>query len=270
MSTTVSRISARLSRLSLSNGVLCASWMKQAAEKPSKSEYLNALYSREVASPFVERSLLHLPGSNRSPRVYTFPAAIQKSMQAPAPFLQQLIEKFDPTINKTPIEAPPTSNASTAIYAAPRLLTIRRKKMKKHKRRKRYDRDFFKYAKYHREKKLKAEKAFRARMKGLLAELNAFSAENYVKDVIQRAKREWTTEMAPSGRKLYPHWSSLMSLEELYGLPKSDYIDKRAGLPGEEDKEKIRQLRIDYYRQFCGENIEVRQQNKQSGDSGNK
>lgn len=27
--------------------------------------------------------------------------------------------------------------------------------MKKHKRRKRYDRDFFKYAKYHREKKLK-------------------------------------------------------------------------------------------------------------------
>lgn len=85
-----------------------------------------------------------------------------------------------------------------------------------------------------------------------------------------RAKREWTTELAPSGRKLYPHWSSLMSLEELYGLPESDYIDKRAGLPGEEDKEKIRQLKIDYYRQFRGENIEVPQQNKQGGDSGNK
>lgn len=33
---------------------------------------------------------------------------------------------------------------------------------------------------------MQAEKAFRARMKELLAELNAFNAENYVKGVIQR------------------------------------------------------------------------------------
>uniref|UniRef100_A0A183FCN0 39S ribosomal protein L52, mitochondrial n=1 Tax=Heligmosomoides polygyrus TaxID=6339 RepID=A0A183FCN0_HELPZ len=62
------------------------------------------------------------------------------------------------------------------------------------------------------------------------------------------AKKEWSDELAPTGRKLYPHWSRLMSLEELYGLPKTDYIDKKAGLAGEEDAEKIRQLRTDMKR----------------------
>lgn len=129
--------------------------------------------------------------------------------------------------------------------------------MKKHKRRKRFNRDFFKYAKHHLEKKTKAEKAFRQRMKEIRSELELFDPEEYVKDIIRRAKREWVTEAAPTGRKLYPHWSTLMSLEELYGLPKSDYIDKRSGLAGEEDKEKIRQLRIKYYKDFCGEDIQM-------------
>ena len=56
--------------------------------------------------------------------------------------------------------------------------------MKKHKRRKRYDRDFFKYQKYHREKKLRAEREFVKRMKGHLSELNAFDPEKYVENVI--------------------------------------------------------------------------------------
>ncbi|EYC44953.1 hypothetical protein Y032_0444g1562 [Ancylostoma ceylanicum] len=37
-----------------------------------------------------------------------------------------------------------------------------------------------------------------------------------------------------------------MSLEELYGIPKGDYIDKKAGLAGEEDAAKIKQLKMDY------------------------
>lgn len=61
-----------------------------------------------------------------------------------------------------------------------------------------------------------------------------------------RAKKEWSEELAPTGRRLYPHWSRLMSLEELYGLPKSDYIDKRSGIADEEHSEKIRKLRENY------------------------
>lgn len=99
--------------------------------------------------------------------------------------------------------------------------------MKKHKRRRRYDRDFFKYQKYHREKKLKAEREFQKRMKSLLTELEAFDPEQYVKDTIKMANKEWQDELAPTGRKLYPHWSRFMSLEQLYGLPKSEYIDKK-------------------------------------------
>ena len=47
-----------------------------------------------------------------------------------------------------------------------------------------------------------------------------------------------------------------MSLEELYGLPDSDYIDKRAGIPEDEDKQQIRELRIKYYKEFRGQDIE--------------
>ncbi|KHN88132.1 hypothetical protein Tcan_16000 [Toxocara canis] len=269
MSGLVSRIGSRLSQLSASRGAVCSSLMKQAARKQLQSEEcLNpACLNNEVLNPSVRRGPLYLPGSARNPKVYTFPTTNREAIWAPAPFLQELIEKFDPAVDKVPMEAPSASSTATAMYAAPRLLTIRRKKMNKHKRRKRYDRDFFKYAKYHREKKLKAEKAFRARMKELLEELNSFSPEDYVKDIIQRAKREWITELAPSGRKLYPHWSSLMSIEELYGLPKSDYIDKRAGLPGEEDRERIRQLKIEYYRQFRGEDIELAQPDKESASN---
>lgn len=124
--------------------------------------------------------------------------------------------------------------------------------MKKHKRRKRYDRDFFKYQKYHREKKLRAEREFVRRMKAHLAELQSFEPEKYVEDTIATAKKEWSDELAPTGRKLYPHWSRLISLEELYGLPKSDYIDKKAGFPSEEDMEKIKKLKMEYENKFRG------------------
>lgn len=62
--------------------------------------------------------------------------------------------------------------------------------------------------------------------------------------------------MVPSGRKKYPHWSTLMSIEELYGIPPGTYIDKNAGLPDEEDEERIRKLKIKYYKEFRGEIID--------------
>lgn len=50
-------------------------------------------------------------------------------------------------------------------------------------------------------------------MKGHLAELEAFNADNYVKETIEASKKVWEKELAPTGRKLYPHWSRLMTLE---------------------------------------------------------
>ena len=72
------------------------------------------------------------------------------------------------------------------MVAGPRMLTIRRKKMKKHKRRKRFDRDYFKYQKYHRQKKIKAEKVFRARMNELMKTLENFDPLEHVNDTIKR------------------------------------------------------------------------------------
>ncbi|KAK6014510.1 hypothetical protein OSTOST_20105 [Ostertagia ostertagi] len=192
-----------------------------------------------------------LPALENSRQVYTFPTLDRSPVIAPSPFLHDILEKMDPFPEKAPIEAPPVM-PTVAIYLAPRLLTIRRKKMKKHKRRKRYDRDYFKYQKYHKEKKLRAEREFVKRMKAHLAELESFKPEQYVEETIAAAKKEWSDELAPTGRKLYPHWSRLMSLEELYGLPKSDYIDKKAGLAGEEDAEKIKQLKVDYDNKYRG------------------
>lgn len=57
------------------------------------------------------------------------------------------------------IEEPVDSNKG-AIIAGPRMLTIRRKKMKKHKRRKRYFRDLHKYNTYHRRKKAKVKETW--------------------------------------------------------------------------------------------------------------
>ncbi|CAB3411184.1 unnamed protein product [Caenorhabditis bovis] len=187
---------------------------------------------------------VELPALENPQQVYTFPTINRVPLSAPGPILTEILDKLVPALEKGEISAPSYSNVS--MWLSPRLLTIRRKKMKKHKRRKRYDRDFFKYQKYHREKKLKAEREFRKRMNGLLNELEAFDPEKYVKDTIAMANKEWQDDLAPTGRKLYPHWSRLMSLEQLYGLPKSDYIDKRAGIPNPEEAEQLKVLREKY------------------------
>jgi hypothetical protein len=55
---------------------------------------------------------------------------------------------------------------------------------------------------------------------------------------------------AYSGRKIQRHWSRVISIEELYDIPDNDYIDKRSGIPNDEDLVEIKRLRDDYYRRF--------------------
>ncbi|CAJ0585690.1 unnamed protein product, partial [Mesorhabditis spiculigera] len=189
-------------------------------------------------------------------RVLSLPTLIDNAPRVAPSWESHFTVKVDPELNKPEIQEPTTSH-NTPMYAGPRALTIRRHKMRKHKRNKRIQRDWFKYQKYHREKKMRAEKEFVKRMKGHLSELHAFDPEKYIEDTISRAKREWSDELAPTGRRLYPHWSRLMSLEELYGLQQSDYIDKRAGYPDEEQKEKTKELRKKYRQEFLGIQAEL-------------
>ena len=57
-------------------------------------------------------------------------------------------------------------------------------------------------------------------------------------------------DAAPSGRRRYPHWSTLMSLEELFGIEKDDHIDKRYGLPTLEERPLIDKFREDYHKSY--------------------
>ncbi|CAD5211166.1 unnamed protein product [Bursaphelenchus okinawaensis] len=201
---------------------------------------------------------LNIPGDNNvvnqikilppaHTKVYCFPTPEKVAMELPT--LKTLIlDKSDPQSLNLRIEEP-TSNKAPLI-AGPRMLTIRRKKMKKHKRLKRYHRDYFKYQTHHRKKKAKAEGLFRQRMHAIIDELETFDPLEHVKDTIARAERTWETSLAGSGRKKYPHWSQLMSLEELYGLPKITRIDKSYGRPAPEDEKKIDQLRKEYFRDY--------------------
>jgi len=155
----------------------------------------------------------------------------------------------DPLTTKTNVFANP--NAFLPVVVSQRFMSpLRRKKMKKHKRRKRFNRDWFIYQKYHVKKKAKAENLFRQRMRALMHDLDTFDALAHVKETIQKAKREWQPSVAVSGRKKHPHWSELMTVEELYGVKPDTHIDKKAGQPSEEDAAKIAQLRSEYFAKY--------------------
>lgn len=83
-----------------------------------------------------------------------------------------------------------------------------------------------------------------------MEELKAFDPLEYMKETIKTAKQEWNTSLSVSGRKKYPHWHQLMTLEELYGLSPESYIEKTVGRPSEEDEIKLKQLREDYFKNY--------------------
>ncbi|KRZ05078.1 hypothetical protein T11_60 [Trichinella zimbabwensis] len=140
----------------------------------------------------------------------------------------------------------PPHPASVKKLHAHRMLRIRRRKIKKHWRMKRYRRRRVIYLRLHAEKKQKSENAFRARMNELLREALQFSAEKYVETVISRSKWKPTEERLPDGRRKYPHWTELMTIEELYGLSNVDYIDKKSCTADKEDFDAILKLRQKY------------------------
>ncbi len=72
---------------------------------------------------------------------------------------------------------------------------------------------------------------------------------NAFQETIQKAKTE-PEKLSPSGRKIHPPWTDLISFEQLYGVPDSDFIDKKAGLASDEELDAVRRLRELYYRQF--------------------
>uniref|UniRef100_A0A0K0E9R5 DUF1713 domain-containing protein n=1 Tax=Strongyloides stercoralis TaxID=6248 RepID=A0A0K0E9R5_STRER len=190
-----------------------------------------------------------LPGYNHNVKIYSFPELNPKVVEAPT--LLNILDKIDPSLNddiSKEIEEP--NKKISPMHCSPRLLTIRRKKMKKFKRRKRYDRDFYKYQKYHRQKKMKAEKKFRQQMALLIKDMDNFDPLEFVNKTIETAKFEWSSTVAPTGRKKYPHWSQLMKLEEIYGIEKISYIDKRYGYPTDEDAKQLEQMIDKYLKEY--------------------
>jgi hypothetical protein len=87
-------------------------------------------------------------------------------------------------------------------------------------------------------------------MEVMLNELKNFNPLKNIQDTIEAAKLEWRSSLAVSGRKKYPHWHELMTLEELYGLKPDSHIDKKAGRPSEEDEAKLKELREEYFKKF--------------------
>lgn len=59
-------------------------------------------------------------------------------------------------------------------------------------------------------------------------------------------------ETLPPVQRNYPHWTELITVEELYGLPDTDYIDKQMGYPDSEDWRRIQQIRQTYYDEYYG------------------
>ncbi|MCP9261305.1 hypothetical protein DINM_004681 [Dirofilaria immitis] len=153
--------------------------------------------------------------------VFTFPGANRQRISLPNIFVNELLKKFDPfPLFQIPLRLPQQSEM-VEIFAGERMLKIRRHKMRKHKRRKRYDRDYFKYQKYHRQKRRKQK---------IYSEI---------------CKARCYKNVSPSGRRKYPHWSTLITLEELYGLPATDYIVKEAGLAGRKIEKCLNEAKME-------------------------
>lgn len=108
--------------------------------------------------------------------------------------LQNNLKWVPPTTNEQPMEAPSTTNSDITKQAA-RLIIIRRKKMKKHKLRKLRLRMKYEWAKVRQRREAKKEKEFQTELITQCKEAEAFSAEEYVQQRINRfnellAKRE--------------------------------------------------------------------------------
>ncbi|CDW57873.1 hypothetical protein TTRE_0000617001 [Trichuris trichiura] len=165
----------------------------------------------------------------------------------PRTFIDILVPCFGgaeiPALTPSPVE-------SHYKQYAHRMIRIRRRKIKKHWRMKRFRKRRAVYLRVHAEKKQKAEKFFLAKINTILHEGLQFNAEQYVRNVIERAKWKPNEERLPNGRIKLPHWTSLISIEELYGVKQSDYIDKRSCIASPEEWSEILKLKCKYQDTF--------------------
>ncbi|KHJ44638.1 hypothetical protein D918_05305 [Trichuris suis] len=217
--------------------------------KPSAREHYPEFFWQQVSAenvieewrnfrvlPFVPKTL-EVPSPSRS-----FPI-----VGPPRGFIDILAPCFGaaeiPALLPSPVE-------SHYKRYAHRMIRIRRRKIKKHWRLKRFRKRRAIYLRVHAEKKQRAEKFFLAKINTILHKGLQFNAERYVHDVIERAKWKPNEERLPNGRIKLPHWTSLVSIEELYGVKQTDYIDKRSCMASPEEWSEILKLKCKYQNTF--------------------
>lgn len=101
------------------------------------------------------------------------------------------------------IIAPPADKSKPDKMEAARLIVIRRRKMKKHKLKKLRRKMKFEWAKVRQRREMRKEKAFQAKLVSQVKEAEAFSAEQYVSDVLRQANevplpRYWKGRRLPA------------------------------------------------------------------------
>jgi len=198
-----------------------------------------------------------LPGCVRPAIIYSFPnLSTQSAIVEPSIVRHAYIE---PVISSVTSIGEYRAPAHTVIEKhAIRMFRVRHRKMIRHHRYKRHKRDRVKYLKAQAVRKANAEMAFRTRVQTIVDEANTFDAEVYVRDVLQRVdaiERQRATGELKVGKDgkpvtIYKHWTTVMTVDELYGIPYSDYIDKRTGYPSGEDWKAIKADRDDYYNNY--------------------
>jgi len=99
-------------------------------------------------------------------------------------------------------------------------------------------------------KKQKAEREFRQRNFSLMLDAINFDAKQNVQETLKRIKWKPPENLTPEGKRIYPHWTDLTTLEKLYGIPETDYIDKKSCLASDEDWAEIEKLRQKYESEF--------------------
>lgn len=150
-------------------------------------------------------------------------------------------------MKRVELEAP--SVGRQLVKHAARVVVIKRKKIKKKKLIKRVRKNWHQIKKRN-EAKAKADEAdFREKMYVKLSDALNFSPEDHVKDIIGKVKQP-PPQVTITGKKKYPHWKDVMTIEELYGIPPSLHIDKSACIPDEEDLEQIKELKEKYEKTF--------------------
>lgn len=176
----------------------------------------------------------------------TLPSFYNTKMLAPSSSkLQEIFQDPLPILN-TFIELPPTPQTAPEMYVSGVLLKRKRRIRMYHRRRRRKD-NWVEFAKRHKKKKDAAEKRFRDRVNVLLAEAKAFDPRDYVARIVAKSRKDESIKIKYDYENYYrsslSHWTENISVEDLYGLKKTDYIDKKSGLPSAEELEEIKKLR---------------------------